>query len=146
MSPSTRILGAAFLCLFTVACGDDDGPTDLAMPIDQAVAVDLAIAQDFSMNTSGDGGLINADGGANCGATFSYTTRFVAGRTCSTNPGGAGGASCNTSADCAEVCCTCSGNSNQYMVGLCSDHVCNPAWACLCTNVPAKLAADNVCP
>jgi hypothetical protein len=62
------------------------------------------------------------------------------------NSGGAAGASCNSSADCAEVCCTCAGGTNQYMVALCSDHMCNPDWACLCTDVASKLAADNVCP
>jgi|SRR5688572_11793986 len=148
MTYSTKrsLLAASLLCLFSVGCGDDADPVDMAMSIDQAVPADLATVPDFSTTQNGDGGLINADGGANCGATFSYTTRFVGGRTCSANPGGGAGASCNSSNDCAEVCCTCDGNSNAYMVAMCSDHVCNPDWACLCTNVPAKLKADNVCP
>jgi hypothetical protein len=132
--------------LLLAACGDDS-VADLSMPRDQSVALDLVTPADLSMHTqNSDGGLINADGGANCGATFDYATRYVAGRTCSANSGGAAGASCISSSDCAEVCCTCAGNSNQYMVALCSDHMCNPAWACLCTDVPAKLMADNVCP
>jgi hypothetical protein len=116
------------------------------MAHDLSAVVDQAQPPDLAMTVNTDGGLLNADGGANCGATFNYATRYNGTRTCAANSGGAAGASCITSADCAEVCCTCAGNTNQYMVALCSDHMCNPGWACLCTDVATKLAADNVCP
>lgn len=136
---------AVSLGVVGAGCGDDDDVSDLATAVDQAVPADLATAPDLS-SANTDGGFLNADGGANCGAVFNYNTRYLGDRSCSANTGGAAGASCTTGADCAEVCCTCAGNSNQYMVQLCSDHVCNPDWACLCTNVEAKLKADNVCP
>jgi hypothetical protein len=142
-----RALTIATLAL-VAGCGDDDKPIDMSMQPDQAVVLDLSTPPDLSKpKTNTDGGVLNADGGANCGATFDYATRFVAGRTCSTNTGGAAGALCTTSADCAEVCCSCdTNNSNKYMVAMCSDHMCNPDWACLCTDVHDKLMADNVCP
>ena len=141
-----NIFAPTLLCLALAACGDDSAP-DMAMSPDLSASTpDLALLNDLAVVTSTDGGLINADGGANCGATFSYTTRYLGNRTSNAMSGGAAGASCTTSADCAEVCCTCDGNSNQYMVALCSDHACNPDWACLCTDVASKLKADNVCP
>jgi hypothetical protein len=148
MMTSTAFRALIAAIALVAACGDDEHPADLSVVLDQSVAVDQSMPPpDLSMQQkSGDGGFINADGGANCGATFDYATRYVAGRTCSTNSGGAAGASCTASTDCAEVCCTCAGNSNKYMVALCSDHMCNPDWACLCTDVADKLKADNVCP
>jgi hypothetical protein len=145
------VLASTFLLV--AGCGDNTTKApDFAVSVDLAAGGgDMAVSTgpDLAQQTFPDGSVNNGgDGGAACGSSVNYQTRYEGNRMCNANmAGGAAGAPCTTGAQCAEVCCTCDNNStHKYMAGLCSDGKCNPAAACQCTDVPAKLAADNVCP